>query len=974
MAVTKTKRSQAGQLKVKTRQSLAPAEKTVRAEFFPYAKGILVEEPTPTKITAPLQALAAAALALPGLLLTPALAMAADDDEMEFGYSHYQEGKREIWVDRSYSQTDVYPAGSIVKAPNVLNPIEADSLFGRAKIRLTDRIRFSANFTQDTWGGATPIASAPVVTGNLSPSNRYGTPIQAGTSPLLHNVLDGSAAMDLHGNFYDVITEYDPTTGAYLKKPGVRNNRLTHTLASASPETRQQGDFKFGYEWDHAALDVGGGISTENDYDSRFGNLGLTLDFNQKCTTVNWGTSYTNSDTHAIMDPLSWQFFRDKRGYTGPADALTDGWDDPLASDVYAYSPRSHGTLHEHRSLDAAGQFMTYDKAILTGNRQDWATTLGLTQLITQNIIMTAGAGFTRSDGFLSNPYKAVYVFEVPVYEANPDPDKPLPIAVGGGTLEIRPHQRNQFTGKLGLSHYLEALDAGLHVNYTVSSDDWGIAAHTFDGDWVQPVGPGWTVTPHIRYYSQSAADFYAPYFVVVQTYDQSGNPAASPYNKALPDYYSSDQRLSGFGALSGGVTVNKQFAKGISLQAGFEYYTHQGSLKLGGGGEQAFADYDYWMANAGLKLNFGALYFGSGSSDDHSHHDPQHVAHALAPAGLMFNHALDHAGDIMAGYRYQRDNQGGGLLSGEGSVDNATALANACAADACLMLPNSMTMNMHMLELMVTPTSWMTLMLMPQWTNMSMGMDHFGKPAIGHSHGGGESGILSHQTGGIGDTGLYALFKVWQHDQQQLVLSLGGTAPTGATDLKYRRNGAGSEWRGTTPLENPLSYSMQLGSGSWDFKPSLTYSGLHEAYSWGAQATATHRLDSRNSEHYVLGDLFQGSVWGGYRWNDWLSSTVRGVYTTQGRVRGNYPDTITADGQIIPYSTAISHRGPENLTGNYGGQYGDLGLGINLTVPSGTFAGHSVKFEWLQPVYTRVNGYQLDRDYTLTATWSTGF
>jgi hypothetical protein len=30
-----------------------------------------------------------------------------------------------------------------------------------------------------------------------------------------------------------------------------------------------------------------------------------------------------------------------------------------------------------------------------------------------------------------------------------------------------------------------------------------------------------------------------------------------------------------------------------VSLETGFEYYTHQGSLMLGGGGEQAFANFD---------------------------------------------------------------------------------------------------------------------------------------------------------------------------------------------------------------------------------------------------------------------------------------------------------------------------------------------------------------------------------------------
>jgi len=84
-----------------------------------------------------------------------------------------------------------------------------------------------------------------------------------------------------------------------------KNNQVTHVLSFASPETRKQGDFKLGYEWDESAAYVGGGTSIENDYDSRFVNLGGRLDFNRKQTTINLGLSYTNSDTHAMLDPDS---------------------------------------------------------------------------------------------------------------------------------------------------------------------------------------------------------------------------------------------------------------------------------------------------------------------------------------------------------------------------------------------------------------------------------------------------------------------------------------------------------------------------------------------------------------------------------------------------------------------------------------------------------------------------------------------
>jgi hypothetical protein len=223
---------------------------------------------------------------------------------------------------------------------------------------------------------------------------------------------------------------------------------------------------------------------------------------------------------------------------------------------------------------------------------------------------------------------------------------------------------------------------------------------------------------------------------------------------------------------------VAKQFAKGVTLEAGFEYYTHQGSLKLGGGGEQDFANYDYWTANAALKLNLGALHF-SGGSDGHNSAQHNHADHTITPAGIMFNHALSDAGDMMVGYRYMRNEQAGEVLNGSTPVSNDQVALYGCGGLSCAAAPNYMVMNMHMLDLMIAPTDWLTLMLMPQWTDMDMSMTPVGEHSLSH-HTNKDGLIHAHQSGGVGDTGLYALFKLFDRPGHQLVLSLGGTAPTG--------------------------------------------------------------------------------------------------------------------------------------------------------------------------------------------------
>jgi hypothetical protein len=824
---------------------------------------------------------------------------------------------------------------------------------------------------------------------NVDVTNSLDSNIKTGASPYL-NSNSGNLFIDNKGGLIERIL--DPLGG---ESRFVKNDKLVHTLAMASPEVRKQGDFMLSYEWDEAALDVGGGISVEDDYESRFGNINTRWDFNQKQTTLNVGLSYTHSDTHAVID-------HDASPYIG-----TDEKYDNL------------------RILDGVG-----GARLLEGTKQDWSAQLGISQILNKNALLEANLGFTRSTGYMENPYKAVGILFIdPEYQ---DPNTNCPEAALGyqcvstsSVQEQRPDERNQWTGALRYVQHNAPVDAAVHLGYRVFSDDWGITSHTFDADWVQPLGQGWSVTPRIRYYSQDAVDFYTSYLTSHQGFynnvlDSQGrqvmldnnllNPEAGPqyffdkasgqyfdkqnnnvteqvdlgelvlFNKIqlfsrdkFPKHYASDHRLSGFGALSGGVTLSKQFAKGIALDLDFEYYTHQGGLKIGGGGEGSFADFDYWAANAALKIDMAALSFNGGGNGQHGHAHHGHGGHA--PAGVMFGHTLPKTGDWMVGYRYQWQSQSGQMLRGSNVVNDADTTIGGCGGATCYIVPDSMTMTMHMLDFMYAPTDWLTLMLMPQFMDMSMGLrglEREGFIDLGHDLDGHYYHHIQngHETGGIGDLGMYALVKLFDEGNHHIHAAAGFSAPTGDVDIQLRRN---------HHIDGGyVHYGMQLGSGTWDFKPSLTYTGGIDRLSWGAQASGTLRMESRNESGYRLGDIFQATAWGGYSPLPWLTATIRGVYTLQGGIKGEYPNSYS--NSIDPFfntdgsPTSILKFGPQDYPQNYGGKYWDVGFGLGATVPSGAWAGNKVSVEWLQPVYTNVNGYQLDRDGALNFTWSYGF
>jgi hypothetical protein len=153
----------------------------------------------------------------------------------------------------------------------------------------------------------------------------------------------------------------------------------------------------------------------------------------------------------------------------------------------------------------------------------------------------------------------------------------------------------------------------------------------------------------------------------------------------------------------------------------------------------------------------------------------------------------------------------------------------------------------------------------------------------------------------------------------------------------------------------------MQPGSGTWDLLPSLTYAGHRDRFFWGAQASGVVRLEHENESGYALGDVFETTAWGGYSLTSWLDVSARFAFATEGEIRGSYDDTHV-------------ESGPMDFPGNYGGQRGDVGLGLDAHVPGGFLAGNRLRVEWLQPVYDDFDGYQLERVGALFAVWSVEF
>ena len=56
-------------------------------------------------------------------------------------------------------------------------------------------------------------------------------------------------------------------------------------------------------------------------------------------------------------------------------------------------------------------------------------------------------------------------------------------------------------------------------------------------------------------------------------------------------------------------------------------------------------------------------------------------------------------------------------------------------------------------------------------------------------------------------------------------------------------------------------AHSMQIGSGTWDFIPSVTYNRFYDDWSWGSKFAATIHTGT-NSEGYRRGDKLELNLW----------------------------------------------------------------------------------------------------------------
>jgi len=125
---------------------------------------------------------------------------------------------------------------------------------------------------------------------------------------------------------------------------------------------------------------------------------------------------------------------------------------------------------------------------------------LGVSQILTKNLIFGATYEAITDEGFLNNPYRSVRYVDS-----------------GSGTgysFEPEIYPRTRTSNAIALSsRYFLPYRAAIRGEYRFFTDTWGIDSHTAEIGYTHPWDPKWIFDVKYRFYTQKSADFYSDLF-----------------------------------------------------------------------------------------------------------------------------------------------------------------------------------------------------------------------------------------------------------------------------------------------------------------------------------------------------------------------------------------------------------------------------------------------------------------------------
>jgi hypothetical protein len=154
--------------------------------------------------------------------------------------------------------------------------------------------------------------------------------------------------------------------------------------------------------------------------------------------------------------------------------------------------------------------------------RNSYSVSLSFSQILTQKLQASVFVDFVLQEGLLSTPHQRIYFQDQPDFFIQ---DFQL-----ADDVEILPDSRFKIPIGTRINYFINEKFT-LRTYYRFYFDDWGVVSNTISFELPIKIGDKFTVYPIYRYYTQTAADYFAPYEMHLST----------------EEFYTSDYDLSAF-------------------------------------------------------------------------------------------------------------------------------------------------------------------------------------------------------------------------------------------------------------------------------------------------------------------------------------------------------------------------------------------------------------------------------------------
>jgi len=259
--------------------------------------------------------------------------------------------------------------------------------------------------------------------------------------------------------------------------------------------------------------------------------------------------------------------YSDEHDYTSRALGLEGRWSSDDNNRTW--------TLGYGGAYDTIDNSSTGTNTAINQHKHTQEVMAGVTQVLTPGDIVQGNLTRSVGHGYYNDPYKF---------------------------FDVRPNQRQEWITLLRWNHYLDSYGAALHTSYRYHSDSFGVNSHTVGLDWVQPAGR-WTLTPGVRYTTQSAASFY--FDPVLDAQGQYDTLATMQRAASLSGNKSADQRLAAWGAVTLSLKASYALTPDTSVNLNLQRYRQSASWRLGGGGSPGLDPLSATFVQVGLTHHF---------------------------------------------------------------------------------------------------------------------------------------------------------------------------------------------------------------------------------------------------------------------------------------------------------------------------------------------------------------------------------